>query len=244
MPAFLGENFIFLTPPFPLRAGAAGGTELGLSASSALWFLMKSPHGTISPQPCQEGDEDLRKNWGKKISFFHFFIFFASQIFSLQSTSILVLRSLERTELKIMKLKLVGKRFIPWCPRVRSDVAGNLLWWRLGLRGDRSHHLIPTTICVEVTSLPAVKFALFYLWMMLSCRCQSAGGDKTKGKMLCFKVFPISVYFFKKEGWRDLRSLFPRVWNASLCSDTPKSVFLGGGKKQQCKCQNLTLLKN
>lgn len=106
-----------------------------------------------------------------------------------------------------MKLKLVGKRFNSWCPRVRSDVAGNLLWWSLGLRGDRSHHLIPTTICVEVTSLPAVKFALFYLWMMLSCRCQSAGGDKTKGKMFCFKVFPVSVYFFKKEGWRDLRSV-------------------------------------
>lgn len=40
-----------------------------------------------------------------------------------------------------------------------------------------------------VTFLPAVKFAPFYLWMMLSCPCQ-------KEKMFCFKVLPTSNFFF------------------------------------------------
>lgn len=161
----MGENFIFLTPAFPLRAGAAGGRALGLSASPALCFSMKSPHGTITLQPCQVGDEDLREKWGKN-SFFlvqhlHFYFLFS------QSISVSALCPLERMQKRGLNNEIKASRFIPWCPWVHCDEIGCGDIWVGGVAAATGSFLQQF---VEVTSLPAVKFAPFYLWMMLRKR--------------------------------------------------------------------------
>lgn len=203
MAALLGENFIFLTPPFPLLSVSAGrgggrGSELWFSTSSAVfWWDHRMVPCWLSPA----GRVTRIRGWRSEAE-----SLFSSTVCKASQFLIPVLLSCWETvgndRVKNNEIKACRqKRLIPLCPLVYSDIARNLLQWHFGSRVNRSRSLIPTAIwkmrwgdfsaSCEIHPFLPLDDAEPSLPERDDVICE----HQTKEQIFCFKVLPSLIPF-------------------------------------------------
>lgn len=210
MAALLGENFIFLTPPFPLlsvSAGRGGGSELwsfGIFFYFVFWWdlcmvpFQIRPAGTVTR---------IRGETSEAQSLFSSTVCKASQL--LLPVWLSCWEAIGNDRVKSKEITACRqKRLIPLCPLVHSDLARNLLRWHSGLGVNRSRSLIPTAIWTmhwgDFSASSEIRpFLLLGDAEPSSLRSQHVIREhKTEEQIFSFKVLPGLRVFEKKEGFK------------------------------------------
>lgn len=210
MAALLGENFIFLTPPFPLlsvSAAGGGGSELW-SFGIFFYFVFWWDPCTVPFQIHPAGRVTrIRGETSEAESLFSSTVCKASQLLIpiwLSWWEATGNDSVKSNEIEVCR----QKRLIPLCPLVHSDLARNLLQWHSGLRVSRSCLLIPTAIWKMhwgdfSASREICPFLLLGDAEPSSLHSQHVICEyKTEEQIFSFRVLPGLRVFKKEEGFK------------------------------------------
>lgn len=160
-----GRELYFLNPSISPPCRGCRRESLGPFSISCSLLFDEIPTWHHHPSALPGGwwgfKGEMRQKFFFLVQRLHFYFLFS------QSISVSALCPLERMQKRGLNNEIKASRFIPWCPWVHCDEIGCGDIWVGGVAAATGSFLQQF---VEVTSLPAVKFAPFYLWMMLRKR--------------------------------------------------------------------------